>query len=240
MLTHPKHLYLKIIKSKFSRTHFFLQGICAVGKPTRKLDEEDKSKRSRSRSLDENPSKANKTPKLDSPAPSSKEKNVVQSCEGGDSVGSVSTTGDGRRQRARLQKLNQQIAHFGQLKRLKDAIAAFRRISAEGLEPSAHSYASLINAHVRSGDVEGPVSLTVTPKTRHARADLQHLPSPFESFPRFSKSGDWPPLTPSRGRQARSPLCRRWRPMGSHRASWPTPPCSRSPPPPRGHIARRI
>jgi hypothetical protein len=98
------------------------------------------------------PLKSKKPPKPAAAASSQKPAQAPH--EGGDGVSS-SGGGEGRRRRARLQQLNQQIAHFGQLKRLNEAVAAFRRISAEGLEPSAHSYASLINAHVRSGDVSG-------------------------------------------------------------------------------------
>ena len=119
---------------------------------------------------------------------------------------------EGKRQRARLQHLNRQIAHFGQLKRLSDALAAFRRITTEGLTLSAHSYASLINAHVRSGDIAG-----ASPRR------------PAYSSPRPDKPCTW-----FGGAAARLPAwqappqpCRRWRPTGCSRAWWPTQPCSR-------------
>eukprot|EP00434_Breviolum_minutum_P025781 symbB.v1.2.022789.t1/scaffold2061.1/size90854/2 len=51
------------------------------------------------------------------------------------------------------------IAAFAAQRRLHDAIKAFDEISLKGLQPSVQAYASLINAHVNSGDMSGAASV---------------------------------------------------------------------------------
>jgi len=58
-----------------------------------------------------------------------------------------------------LQKMIRKIAAFAAQRRLHDAIKAFDEISLKGLQPSVQAYASLINAHVNSGDMFGAASV---------------------------------------------------------------------------------
>jgi len=58
-----------------------------------------------------------------------------------------------------LQKMIRKIAAFAAQRRLHDAIKAFDEISLKGLQPSVQAYASLINAHVNSGDMSGAASV---------------------------------------------------------------------------------
>lgn len=54
----------------------------------------------------------------------------------------------------RLQWLNKQISSLGQRKELSKAVSCFDQVSSEGLTPSVHTYTSIINAHVRSGEID--------------------------------------------------------------------------------------
>jgi pentatricopeptide repeat protein len=54
----------------------------------------------------------------------------------------------------RLQWLNKQISSLGQRKELSKAVSCFEQVSSEGLAPSVHTYTSIINAHVRSGEID--------------------------------------------------------------------------------------
>ena len=55
----------------------------------------------------------------------------------------------------RLIFLNKKIKTAGQKKELGEAKKLFEEIKSEGLEPSVLSYTSLLNAYVRSGDLDG-------------------------------------------------------------------------------------
>ncbi|CAJ1389207.1 unnamed protein product [Effrenium voratum] len=57
-----------------------------------------------------------------------------------------------------LLALTRKIASFAAQRRLSDAIKTFDRILAKGLAPSVQAYASLLNAHVNSGDMPGAAS----------------------------------------------------------------------------------
>ena len=55
----------------------------------------------------------------------------------------------------RLQLLNKQIAIHGQRKQLTKALKVYEQIRSEGLTPSGYTHTNLINAFVRSGDIDG-------------------------------------------------------------------------------------
>jgi len=64
-----------------------------------------------------------------------------------------------RKMKQRLQLLNKQIAVHGQRKQLTKARRVYEQIRSEGLTPSDYTYTNLINAFVRSGDIEGAMQL---------------------------------------------------------------------------------
>eukprot|EP00435_Cladocopium_sp_Y103_P064181 s210_g25.t2 len=73
-----------------------------------------------------------------------------------------SSVGDGSPAKSEgpdLQKMIRTVAAFAAQRRLNDAVKAFGEISAKGLEPSVQAYASLINAHVNSGDMSGAAAV---------------------------------------------------------------------------------
>jgi len=60
-----------------------------------------------------------------------------------------------RKTKQRLQLLNKQISMHGQRKQLTKALRVFEQIRSEGLTPSDYTHTNLINAYVRSGDIDG-------------------------------------------------------------------------------------
>eukprot|EP00928_Gymnodinium_smaydae_P032189 TRINITY_DN23379_c0_g1_i1.p1 TRINITY_DN23379_c0_g1~~TRINITY_DN23379_c0_g1_i1.p1 ORF type:complete len:980 (-),score=272.25 TRINITY_DN23379_c0_g1_i1:145-3084(-) len=56
---------------------------------------------------------------------------------------------------ARTRELTQQIHSFAKDRQMKKAIETFERMEREGLTPGVHAFATLVNAHVSSGDVAG-------------------------------------------------------------------------------------
>jgi pentatricopeptide repeat protein len=59
----------------------------------------------------------------------------------------------------RVEELTREIAAHAQTKRLDAALESWTAIESEGLKPSMHTYAAMINAHVVSGDVAGAEQL---------------------------------------------------------------------------------
>ena len=76
-------------------------------------------------------------------------RNVASRCTATRSAESALVGGPSRR----LQWLNKQISSLGQRKELSKAVSCFDQVSSEGLTPSVHTYTSIINAHVRSGEI---------------------------------------------------------------------------------------
>lgn len=62
-------------------------------------------------------------------------------------------TSDKKKKKLRLQWLNKQISSLGQRKELTKAEACFDQVEKEGLIASVHTYTSIINAQVRSGEI---------------------------------------------------------------------------------------
>ena len=60
-----------------------------------------------------------------------------------------------KKMKQRLQLLNKQIAIHGQRKQLTKALKVYEQIRSEGLTPSGYTHTNLINAFVRSGDIDG-------------------------------------------------------------------------------------
>eukprot|EP00854_Cymbomonas_tetramitiformis_P028370 gene28370-35157_t len=59
-----------------------------------------------------------------------------------------------RDEMARVKELTQSMAAFTQKKQLAEAVAIFDQVSAEGLRPSKHTHAALVNAYVCSGEMD--------------------------------------------------------------------------------------
>jgi len=63
---------------------------------------------------------------------------------------------DKKKAKKRLLFLNKQISSYGQRKQVAKALECYKQVvEVEGIKASAYTYTSLINAHVRSGDVDG-------------------------------------------------------------------------------------
>ena len=69
---------------------------------------------------------------------------------------------DKKKAKKRLLFLNKQISSYGQRKQLGKALECYQQIvEVEGIRASAYTYTSLINAHVRSGDVAGAKATSI-------------------------------------------------------------------------------
>ena len=66
-----------------------------------------------------------------------------------------------RKIKQRLQLLNKQIVIHGQRKQLTKALCVYEQIISEGLTPSDYTHTNLINAFVRSGDIQGAMQQLV-------------------------------------------------------------------------------
>ncbi|CAK9073290.1 unnamed protein product [Durusdinium trenchii] len=73
---------------------------------------------------------------------------------------------------SRAQALTKEIANLAREKQLKKAVELFKQFEQEGLEPSVYTFSSLINVHVRSGDLRGALRVLKSMRKKGVRPNV--------------------------------------------------------------------
>lgn len=73
---------------------------------------------------------------------------------------------------SRAEVLTKQIANLAREKQLKKAQEVFQQFEQEGLVPSVYTFSSLINVHVRSGDLSGALKVRKAMRKKGVRPNV--------------------------------------------------------------------